>query len=152
MYDISMEKVLQRGQSFFEKLYGKISKRVMGQMERSGTEDLGLVAKLMYGYVISNTGVLSPVETSWVLIAGLIPQDVSVNISMCERVGTELTGFQVNPQLKGHLKGALNEGATVDEVRAVRNVVMEICEASGMKMLDESTPAGWGWRSEVATL
>lgn len=49
----------------------------MGQMERSGTEDLGLVAKLMYGYVLSNTGVLSPVETSYVLIAGLIPQDVS---------------------------------------------------------------------------
>jgi hypothetical protein len=54
----------------------------MGQMERSGTEDLGLVAKLMYGYVISNTGVLSPVETSWVLIAGLIPQDVSREYGM----------------------------------------------------------------------
>lgn len=51
-------------------------------MERSGTEDLGLVAKLMYGYVISNTGVLSPVETSWVLIAGLIPQDVSQEYGM----------------------------------------------------------------------
>lgn len=49
----------------------------MGQLERSGTEDLGLVAKLMYGYVLSNTGVLSAVETSYVLIAGLIPQDVS---------------------------------------------------------------------------
>ena len=50
------------------------------------------------------------------------------------------------------MKGAINGGATVEEVRAVRNVVIEICEASGMKMLDESVPAGWGWRTEVATL
>jgi hypothetical protein len=26
----------------------------------------------------------------------------------------------VNPQLKGHLRGALNVGATIEEVRAVR--------------------------------
>ena len=47
-----------------------------GQMDRSGTEDLGLLARLMYGYILSNTRVLSPSETSYVLLAGLIPQDV----------------------------------------------------------------------------
>ena len=45
-------------------------------MDRSGTEDLGLVARLMYGYILSNTRILSPSETSFVLLAGLIPQDV----------------------------------------------------------------------------
>jgi len=59
---------------------------------------------------------------------------------------------QVNPQLKGHLKGALNGGATVDEVKAVRNIVIEICEASGMKLLEKSLPGGWGWYSEVADI
>lgn len=49
----------------------------MGQMDRSGTEDLGIVARLMYGYILSNTNVLSAAESSFVLIAGLIPQDVS---------------------------------------------------------------------------
>lgn len=49
----------------------------MGQMDRSGTEDLGITARLMYGYILSNTNVLSPSESSFVLIAGLIPQDVS---------------------------------------------------------------------------
>lgn len=49
----------------------------MGQMDRSGTEDLGLTARLVYGHVLSNTRILSPAETSFVLIAGLIPQDVS---------------------------------------------------------------------------
>ena len=48
----------------------------MGQMDRSGTEDLGLTARLMYGYVLSNTSILTAVESSFVLIAGLIPQDV----------------------------------------------------------------------------
>lgn len=67
--------VLQRGQSFFDGLYGKIAKRVMGQMDRSGTEDLGLIGRLVYGHVLSNTSILSPAETSFILIAALIPQD-----------------------------------------------------------------------------
>ena len=65
-------------------------------MDRCGTEDLGLTARLMYGYILSNSAVLTPAESSFVLIAGLVPQDV-------------------NPQLKGHLKGALNNGASVEE-------------------------------------
>jgi hypothetical protein len=133
IFDTPASQIIQRGQTFFEALYGKITRRVMGQMDRSGTEDLGLVARLVYGYVLSNTAVLSPAETSFVLVAGLIPQDV-------------------NPQLKGHLRGALNGGATVDEVKAVRSVVVEICSAAGMRMLDPSSPAGFGWRSEVADL
>ena len=49
----------------------------MGQMDRSGTEDLGITARLMYGYILSNTNVLTAAESSFVLLAGLIPQDVS---------------------------------------------------------------------------
>lgn len=133
LYDIPASKILSRGQSFFDQIYGKVSKRVMGQMDRSGTEDLGITARLMYGYVLSNTSVLTPAESSFVLIAGLIPQDV-------------------NPQLKGHLKGALNNGASVAEVRAVREVVVRLCEASGMTRLGEDATNGWGWRGEVANL
>ncbi|KAH6655260.1 AhpD-like protein [Truncatella angustata] len=133
LYDVPASEVLRRGQSFFEKVYGKIAKRIMGQMDRSGTEDLGLTARLVYGHVLSNISILSPIETSFVMIAGLIPQDV-------------------NPQLKGHLRGALNGGATVEEVRAVREVAMQICEASGMQRLAEDAVGGWGWRTEVANV
>ena len=77
IYDTQPTQVLQRGQSFFESIYGKISRRIMGQMERSGAPDLGLLARLTYGYVLSNTDLLTPAETSFVLIASLIPQDVS---------------------------------------------------------------------------
>ncbi|ORY71759.1 AhpD-like protein [Pseudomassariella vexata] len=133
MFEAPSSQILDRGQSFFNKVYGKVAKRIMEQMDRSGTEDLGLVARLVYGHLLSNTRVLSSAETSFVLIAGLIPQDV-------------------NPQLKGHLRGALNGGATVEEVRAVREVAVTICEAAGMTRLAENATGGWGWRSEVANV
>jgi len=133
VYDIPSSRILHRGQVFFDHIYGKVAKRVMGQMDRSGSEDLGITARLMYGYILSNTSVLSAAESSFVLMAGIVPQDV-------------------NPQLKGHLKGALNHGATIEEVKAVREIVMRICEAFGMKRLSDDAPAGWGWRGEVANL
>jgi alkylhydroperoxidase/carboxymuconolactone decarboxylase family protein YurZ len=133
LYETPTSQVLQRGQAFFDMLYGKVARRVMSQMDGCGTEDLGLLARLAYGYILSSTAVLSPAETSFVMIAGLVPQDV-------------------NPQLKGHLRGALNGGATVDQVRAVRGVVVDLCRAAGMRLLDPNEPAGFGWRSEVVDL
>jgi alkylhydroperoxidase/carboxymuconolactone decarboxylase family protein YurZ len=133
IYDVPAPHIMRRGQTLFERLYGKISGKVLGRLDRSGTEDLGLIARLVYGYILSNTSVLSAAETSFVLIAALIPQDV-------------------NPQLKGHLRGALNGGASVEQVKGVRSLVIEICTAAGMRMLDRDTPAGFGWRSEVADL
>ena len=62
---------------FFDKIYGKVSKKVMGQMDQCGTEDLGITTRLMYAYILSNTTVLTATESSFVLLAGLIPQDVS---------------------------------------------------------------------------
>ncbi|PVH85102.1 hypothetical protein DL98DRAFT_512033 [Cadophora sp. DSE1049] len=133
IYEVAPTRVLERGQNFFEKIYGKVAKRVMRQMDTSGTEDLGLIARLMYAHVLSNTSILNGVETSYVLMAALIPQDV-------------------NPQLKGHLRGAQNGGATLEEVRAVRDIVMRICENAGMRRLEDTDISGWGWREEVATL
>jgi hypothetical protein len=80
MYEVPSSKILERGQKYFEQVYGKVSKRVMGQMDHSGSEDLGLTARLMYGYILSNTSVLNPAETSYVMIAGLIPMDVSQSL------------------------------------------------------------------------
>lgn len=88
MYDVPSSQILHRGQRFFDMIYGKVSKRVMGQMDRSGTEDLGLTARLVYGYLLSNTAVLTPAETSFVLIAGLIPQDVRTRQLSCFIVAT----------------------------------------------------------------
>ena len=40
LYDVPQSAILHRGQQFFEKVYGKVSKRVMSQMDRSGTESV----------------------------------------------------------------------------------------------------------------
>lgn len=63
-----------------------------------------------------------------------------------------LTRTQVNPQLKGHLKGALNNGASVEEVRAVRGMVLDICETYGMRHLQDQDVCTYGWRTDVANL
>lgn len=73
--------VLERGRAFFDKCYGKVAGRVMTSLDHSGTEDLGLAVRLTYGYVLSTTAVLSEAETSFVMIAGLIPQDVRIPFS-----------------------------------------------------------------------
>lgn len=77
VHEVPPNQILERGQTFFNQVYGKVSERVMGQLDNCGTEDLGLMARSTYGYILSNTNVLNAAETSWVLIAGLVPQDVS---------------------------------------------------------------------------
>ena len=49
-------------------------------------------------------------------------------------------------------QGAVNNGATVEEVKAIREMVIRICEASGMDRLGDTVPAGWGWKAPVANL
>ena len=135
----------------FNRLYGKVTDRVMGILYNSGTEDLGLSAILGYSYIMSNTAILTLAETSFVLIAGLVPQDVSAVERECQGEAADVR-VQVNPQLKGHLKGAVNNGATVDETKAGREVAIRVCEAAGMTFYGDKLPGGWGWRGEIANL
>lgn len=76
VYETPTLQVLDRGQDFFNKCYGKVAERVITALDHSGTEDLGLAVRLTYGYVLSTTAILAEAETSFVMIAGLIPQDV----------------------------------------------------------------------------
>lgn len=120
--DPEVAKTSNVGAEFFDQVYGKISKRVMGQMSNA-YPDLGYYAiNHVYAPLLSYTGVLGPKDTSLVVIACLVPQDV-------------------NPQLKGHLKGAINNGATQEEVMSVREMSMLI-----------SSWCGFSWKGEVAKL
>lgn len=113
---------LDRGASFFDAVYGKISPRVRNQMASAYPDLAQYAINHVYAPLLSYTKILSPKETSLVVIACLIPQDV-------------------NPQLKGHLKGALNNGATKEEVEAVRQMAITICQWCGIQ-----------WRNPVAKL
>ncbi|KAK9461583.1 AhpD-like protein [Lipomyces oligophaga] len=117
----SPEEVLQevnRGKEFWDQVYGKVARRVMGQMN-SAYPDLGQYAlSHIYAPLLSYTGILSAKETSFVVVACLVPQDV-------------------NPQLKGHLRGGLNNGATVEEMMSVRDLSMRICKLCNVSWTEE---------------
>lgn len=81
LYDTPTPDVLRRGRRFFDGCYGKVAPRVMASLDNCGTEDLGLAVRLAYGYLLSTTSVLSEAETSFVMIAGLVPQDVSATLT-----------------------------------------------------------------------
>lgn len=66
----------------------------------------------------SFTKILSALETSYVLTASLIASDVP-------------------RQIRWHLAGALRIGATVDEIRAVREMAKEVAIRAGVQWRDE---------------
>ncbi|KAI5951232.1 hypothetical protein KGF54_004306 [Candida jiufengensis] len=103
---------LVRGSNFWNAVYTKISNRVKNQMLTAYPDLWYFAYHHVYAPLLSFTKIMSAKETSMCVVACLIPQDV-------------------NPQLKGHLKGALNNGATKEELNDVRSLVFNICDWAG---------------------
>lgn len=111
-----------RGINHWNALYNKVSKKVVNNMNGSNPDLWYYTLSHVYGPLLSYEGVLSQQESSIVVIASLIPQDV-------------------NPQLKGHLRGALNIGCDRETVEAVRNLTILIAQWCGIE-----------WKEDVAKL
>ncbi|KAI5965487.1 hypothetical protein KGF57_000753 [Candida theae] len=103
---------LVRGSEFWSRVYSKISNRVKNQMLTAYPDLWYHAFHHVYAPLLSYTKIISGKETSLCVVACLIPQDV-------------------NPQLKGHLRGALNNGATKEELDNVRSMVFDICDWTG---------------------
>jgi hypothetical protein len=67
-----------------------------------------------YGVVYGHTDIISSLETSYILIAALIAGDTP-------------------QQITWHLDGAQRAGATLDEIRAVRELSIEVAKFSGVQ-------------------
>ena len=68
---------------------------------------------LGYGFVYSCMDAVNEVETSFVMVASLVASD--------------------NPlQVGWHLKGALRNGASVEEVKAVRKIAIDVADYAGV--------------------
>lgn len=67
-----------------------------------------------YGLTYGYTDILSPLETSYMLVAALIANDSPL-------------------QIQWHLDGARRGGATFEETQAVRKISMEVASAAGIK-------------------
>lgn len=101
-----------RGSDFWSAVYGKILTRVRNQMYRAYPDLWQYALHSVYGPILSNTDVVPAKETSFCVLTALIPQDV-------------------NPTLKGHLRGAVNLGATRQELHDIRLLTFDICDWSG---------------------
>lgn len=105
-------KNVTQGLDFWKAIYSKISNRVRTQMYEAYPDLWQYAFYNVYSPVLSFSDVLGAKETSFCVISALIPQDV-------------------NPTLKGHLKGALNVGGTREEISDLRLMVFDICDWSG---------------------
>lgn len=63
----------------------------------------------LYGPILSDVSVLNPKETSLVVVAGLMAENILL-------------------QLKGHRYGAIHNGATEQEIRKVESLVSELAD------------------------
>ncbi|KIK54546.1 hypothetical protein GYMLUDRAFT_48676 [Collybiopsis luxurians FD-317 M1] len=108
-----MEDQEKHGRVLFRNTYGETADTVQNLLD-TVYPDLGFFSNTVaYGFVYGFTEILSPLETSYVLIASLITTD---------------TPRQIN----WHLDGARRNGATLAEVKAVRQIVIEAAQAAGV--------------------
>jgi alkylhydroperoxidase/carboxymuconolactone decarboxylase family protein YurZ len=108
-----IKKNLARGSNFWNSVYlPKVNKRIRNQMFDAYPDLWYYAYHNVYAPLLSFTDILSAKETSMCVVSLLIPQDV-------------------NPQLKGHLKGAVNVGATKNELTELRSLVFDICDWTG---------------------
>jgi hypothetical protein len=134
----SQQEIDAAGQAYFDSTYGDITADVQ-PMLRSIYPDLGtctmpiytsapapefdhptehFTIKLGYGYVYAFLKVTSAKETSFSMISALIPNDTP-------------------RQVEWHLTGAVRNGATVEEVRAVREIALRIAIKTGVHLKHE---------------
>ncbi|QOU20463.1 hypothetical protein BRETT_005121 [Brettanomyces bruxellensis] len=115
-------KAQTRGRDFWDAVYGKVSHRIISQMSSSYPDLWKYAIEDVYSNLLSYCGILNHKETSLIVISCLIPQDV-------------------NPQLKGHLKGAYFNGVDVKVIRQVRELAIQLSQWCGVK-----------WCTDVATI
>ncbi|CAO3647144.1 unnamed protein product [Cunninghamella blakesleeana] len=99
----------QNGQKLFDVIYDRHTKKVMSTMDTI-YPDLGQTARNhIYASVLSDTTLLSPKETSLVVVAGCFAQNIA-------------------PQLKGHSFGSLNNGASQNDLNILYDSVIALCQ------------------------
>lgn len=107
------EVAMQRGLKHWNSIYNKVSQRIINNMNSSYPDLWYYTLVHVYGPLLSNDEVLSAQETSFIVIAALVPQDV-------------------NPQLKGHLRGALNIGCHREAIEAARSLAILVAKWCGV--------------------
>ncbi|KZT24078.1 hypothetical protein NEOLEDRAFT_1179581 [Neolentinus lepideus HHB14362 ss-1] len=112
-----VEEYVRRGKELYSYMYGETAAPVQNLLDAI-YPDMGWFSNTIgYGLTYGYTEVTSPLETSLAIVAGLIALD---------------TPRQVN----WHMGNARRLGATLEEVKAVRQIAVEVAEKSGVHWRD----------------
>ncbi|KAL0565327.1 hypothetical protein V5O48_016695 [Marasmius crinis-equi] len=102
------------GEKFFQGIYGDRAEAVQSLLDGI-YPDIGYFSKTIgFGFIFGFTEILTSIETSYTVVATLIAIDTP-------------------KQIGWHLQGASRLGAKVEELKAVRQIAMEVAELCGVK-------------------
>ncbi|KAI9320768.1 hypothetical protein BX666DRAFT_2024386 [Dichotomocladium elegans] len=100
--DVNLQR--ERGYKLFDAVYDRHSKRVQENMHVAYPDLAQAAIHHLYGPVLAEPSIISAQETSLCIVAGLMVQDVPA-------------------QLRGHRYGALNQGATQQDLSRLESLV-----------------------------
>lgn len=104
---------LKAGSDLWNKIYSNnYNKKIRNQIYQSYPDLWYFIYQNIYSNIFSFTEILNEQETALVIVTSLIPQDV-------------------NPQLKGHLRGAVNLGVSHEQLTDLRLMVFDLCDWTG---------------------
>jgi len=111
---LSLPELEKRGQVFYQANYGEIAADVQALLDEIHP-DMGWFSNtIAYGLVYGYTEILGQLETSYILVGSLIAVD---------------TPRQIN----WHLGNARRGGASLEQIRAVREIAVEASQSAGVK-------------------
>ncbi|AGO10604.1 AaceriABR151Wp [[Ashbya] aceris (nom. inval.)] len=119
---MDQDAMVARGLDHWRHIYGKVSERVANNLNASYPDLWYHAVVNVYGPLLSHSGPLDARDTSLVIIASLVPQDV-------------------NAQLWGHLRGAENVGCAPEAIECARQLSIEVSSMCGVR-----------WKGPVAKL
>ncbi|KAI8099340.1 uncharacterized protein BX664DRAFT_381904 [Halteromyces radiatus] len=99
----------RRGRELFDKIYHPNPDKVMNELNLLYPDLHQLCYDYGYGYILSEPSVISDKETSLILLTGCLSQ-------------------QVIPQLNGHIRGALHNGVSHEELEQVYDATLSLFE------------------------
>ncbi|GAA5796996.1 hypothetical protein HPULCUR_002374 [Helicostylum pulchrum] len=99
----------QRGRSLFGKIYNRHTDKVIRNMYSTHPDLAQTALHQLYGPTLGETSVLDARETSLVTVAGLMIQNIPL-------------------QLVGHSHGAIHNGATKEDINRVQSIVSAMAD------------------------
>ncbi|KAF9012878.1 hypothetical protein BDZ89DRAFT_1077208 [Hymenopellis radicata] len=114
----STSDINKNGQEYFNQTYGETASTVQPFLKQINPDLEFFSTTFAYGWTYGFFKVTTPAETSFSMVAALIANDTP-------------------RQVDWHLRGAMRNGASLEEIKAVRQIAIEASQASGVQWKNE---------------